>query len=287
MRHFFVVTPVLNGERFIEATLASLDAQTWSNWTHYVVDGGSSDGTAAIVRHSMQSQPRRRFMQGPDRGLYDGVLKGFAQARADGCRPDDILLWLNSDDLLAPWAFATMAKAFDEGADWVTALPGQWDSDGRLVLVQPSAWYPRALIRQGLFTGRGLGWIQQESTFFTRRLLDMAAPQALNALRETRMAGDFLLWREFARHRPLVAIPTVIGGFRAHGGNASVTGLDHYYREIAQAGVFVPPRLLGRLMRMVYRFAACLATVQLARRTGIALGKSSTTQDGSNSLESK
>jgi glycosyltransferase involved in cell wall biosynthesis len=274
MRRFFVVTPVLNGERFIEATLASVDAQTWPEWTHYVVDGGSGDRTVEIVQRSLERQPRRRLLCGPDRGMYDGVLKGFAQARADGCAPDDVVLWLNADDMLAPWAFATLAQAYDAGADWVTALPGQWDAGGRLVLVQPSAWYPRLLIRQGLFTGRGLGWIQQESTSFTRRLLDRAAPEALSAIRGTKMAGDFLLWREFARHARLVAIPTVLGGFRAHGGNASVTGLDRYYREIAQAGIFVPPALVGRLMRMLYRLVACLATARLSRRVGIELERS-------------
>ncbi len=269
MRRFFVVTSVLNGEKYLAQTLASIDAQTYGEWTHYVVDGGSKDATAEIIRRSMQDRPQRKYIPGPDKGLYDGLLKGFAQARVDGCRPDDICLWLNADDLLSPWAFATMAKAFDDmQSDWITCLPGQWDAQGRLVLVQPVAWFPRALIRLGMFNGRCLGWIQQESTFFTRRLLDLVPESKIEAIRDTKVAGDFMLWQEFARHRPLMTAPTVIGGFRSHGANASVVSLDLYYRELRQAGAFLPPAALGRLMRTFFRPLAALATVLLARRAG-------------------
>ena len=68
-RHVFIVTPVLNGEKYLSATLASIDAQSFSAWTHFVVDGGSSDGTVELVRRSMEKEPRRRLIQGQDRGL--------------------------------------------------------------------------------------------------------------------------------------------------------------------------------------------------------------------------
>src|ERR1700742_1505171 len=129
MRRFLVVTPVLNGAHYIRQTLASIDAQTHDQWRHAVVDAGSTDGTLEIVRESAAREPRRSLLTGPDRGLYDGVFKGF---EALGGTPDDICFWINSDDMVAPWAFATMAQAFDEtGADWMTALPAQWDDKGR------------------------------------------------------------------------------------------------------------------------------------------------------------
>jgi glycosyltransferase involved in cell wall biosynthesis len=270
MRRCVIVTSVLNGARYLEATLASVDAQTHGDWVHYIVDGGSIDGSQEIARRATEGEPRRRLITGPDRGMYDGIFKGFDQARADRGAPDDVCLWLNADDLLAPWALATMTEAFVAwDADWLTALPAQWDAEGRMVSVQPYAWYPRSLVRAGLFSGRGLGWIQQESTFFTRRLLDLVPSEHLDAIRVTRMAGDFLLWREFARHRPLLTLPTVIGGFRNHGGNASVQGLDTYYAELRQAGVILPPAPLGRLARGLYLPAAALATAWRARRLAV------------------
>ena len=271
MRRCVIVTSVLNGARYLEATLASVDAQTHGNWVHYVVDGGSTDATLEIAAKSAANEPRRKLVAGPDRGMYDGILKGFSGAHEDGGCEDDICFWLNADDLIAPWALATMVQYFDSlKADWLTALPGQWDAEGRLVSVYPVVWYPQSLIRAGLFNGSALGWIQQESTFFTRRLFDLVPAARLQEIRAAKLAGDFMLWREFARHRPLLTVPTVIGGFRNHGGNASVQKQDIYYRELRNAGALLLPAPLGRLARGAYWLLAALFSASRARRFAIA-----------------
>jgi len=267
-RRFCVVTPVLNGARFLPEMLASIDAQTCSHWTHYVVDGGSTDGTIELVRKSLEGEPRRRLIQGKDRGLYDAVFKGFDAAQADGLRDDDICLWLNADDLLAPWAFATMALAFDlYRADWVTGQAGQWDAGGRLVLVRPSAWYPRRCIRKGWFNSQCLGWLQQESTFFTARLLRRLPPDTVATIRSMRMAGDFLLWRSFAEFSPLHAAPTFIGGFRMHDANLSIEGAERYLQEARAHGAFVPPPGIRQLLRCLYAIVTTLLAGKMAQHT--------------------
>jgi len=270
-RRCVIVTSVLNGARFLNATLKSVDAQTYGNWVHYVVDGGSTDATLEILTKSAAAEPRRKLVPGPDRSMYDGIFKGFDQAHGDGGSPDDIYFWLNADDLIAPWGLATMVRYFDSlKADWLTGFPGQWDAQGRLVSVYPVAWYPQALIRAGLFNGSALGWIQQESTFFTRRLLDLVPPIRLEEIRAAKLAGDFMLWREFAGHRPLLTVPTAIAGFRNHGGNASVQKQGVYYRELRQGGALLLPAPLGRLARAAYWPIAALLTAARARRFAIA-----------------
>lgn len=256
-RRFFVITPVLNGAEYISQTLASIDAQTLGDWVHYVVDGGSTDGTTELVRKSLETEPRRRLLQGKDRGLYDAVFRGFEAAEVDGLKDNDICLWLNADDLLAPWAFATMRLAFDiYNADWVTGQPGLWDSEGRLVMVRASGWYPRRWIKSGWFNGLFLGWIQQESTFFTARLLRRLAPETVQTIRSLRMAGDFLLWQAFAEFSPLRFAPTFIGGFRAHQTNLSIEGAASYMCEARTHGAFIPPAGFRHLLRFFYRIAA-------------------------------
>jgi glycosyltransferase involved in cell wall biosynthesis len=262
-RRFVVITPVMNGARFLSETLACIDAQNYPDWIHYIVDGGSSDGTIELVQASMAGQKRRHLIQGTDRGLYDAVFKGFDAAQADGLRDDDICLWLNADDLLAPWAFATMAQAFDlYRADWITGQPGQWDAEGRLVLVRPAGWYPRWCIRNGWFNSQCFGWLQQESMFFTARLLRRLPSSTVAMIRSTRMAGDFLLWRAFAEFSPLQAAPTFIGGFRKHDDNLSIGGAGRYLQEARAHGAFLPPAGIRHLLRLLY----AIVTSSIARK---------------------
>ena len=264
MRRFLVVTPVFNGALYIRQTLASIDAQTHRDWRHLVVDAGSTDGTQDIVRESMTRETRRTLLTGPDRGLYDGIFKGFD---AMGGEAEDICFWINADDMVAPWAFATVAQAFDETrAEWITTLPGEWDADGRLRAVMPLGWHPRRLIRAGLFHPRALRAIQQESTFFKRGLLNRLSAPTISAIRDTKLAGDFMLWRAFAEFAPLETLPSAVSGFRRHGGNASVTGLDRYIAEVKASGAPVPPVLMARLMRALYMAITPLVIMGKARR---------------------
>lgn len=267
MQRFVIVTPLLNGRRFLGETLLSIDRQSYPEWLHIVVDGGSTDGGVELVRQA--GEPRRKLVTGQDRGLYDAVFKGFEAADA---RPDDILCWLAADDMLAPWAFATMAEAFARGADWVTGLPGQWDEAGRLTHVVSSAWFPKSLMRAGLFHGRALGWPQQESTFFSRRLLARADPAVIAHIRGLKYAGDFALWREFSNHAELEALSTMVGGFRLHGANMSGARAA-YFAEAAREGALFPPRPVAALMRGCYRLAAIWVTYNRARAVAKAEDK--------------
>jgi glycosyltransferase involved in cell wall biosynthesis len=262
MTRFVVVTPVLNGSQFIRATLASVQAQTDGDWIHYLVDGGSTDGTLDILAEAVEEDPRRRVITGEDKSLYDAMFKGFEHAHADGLTdPQIICVWLNSDDLVMPWAFATLRQRFDRtGAEWMAALPCIWDGEGRLEIVQPYNWFPRRLIRAGQFHNRSLGTIQQESTFFTRSLLSKVPRNTIERIRTKRLAGDFLLWREFARHAELVPIMTAVAGFRLHGANLSSSHEVGYFEEIRDSGVRLPPRWLGRVLRIGFRQSALLRT---------------------------
>jgi putative colanic acid biosynthesis glycosyltransferase len=73
--------------------LESVACQSYSAVEHLVVDGGSSDGTLDILR----SWNRRVawWASEPDRGIYDAMNKGIAEARGDW------LYFLGADDALA------------------------------------------------------------------------------------------------------------------------------------------------------------------------------------------
>lgn len=63
-----VVTPVYNGERFVQQAYDCLCRQTHKNWEWVVVDDGSTDRTPALL-HTLEEQDSRiRFFQQPNSG---------------------------------------------------------------------------------------------------------------------------------------------------------------------------------------------------------------------------
>jgi glycosyltransferase involved in cell wall biosynthesis len=92
MPRIAVVTVVWNDARHIEQTLESVLGQAYPRLEHIVVDGGSTDGTAALIERYRARLAA--FVSEPDRGLYDAMNKGLAL-----CRPDAYVYFLNSGDL--------------------------------------------------------------------------------------------------------------------------------------------------------------------------------------------
>jgi glycosyltransferase involved in cell wall biosynthesis len=118
-----IVTPSFNQGEFLEETLVSVAQQDYPNVEHLVVDGGSTDGSAAILE---RWRDRLAYVVSePDRGQAHAINKGFARSTGE------ILTWLNSDDLLAPGALAAVAMAFHtRAADLVAGVACLFDDSG-------------------------------------------------------------------------------------------------------------------------------------------------------------
>lgn len=95
-----IITPNLNGGRYLADCLASVAAQTGVEVEHLVFDAGSTDDSGEIV----QRFPEVKWLQEPDEGMSDGINKGFDRARGEW------VMWLNSDDRLKPGALAEMKR---------------------------------------------------------------------------------------------------------------------------------------------------------------------------------
>ena len=87
---FSIITATYNAADTVGRTLASVDAQTFADYEHIVVDGASADGTTALVNAA--ENPARRMISEPDRGLYDAMNKGIVAATGQ------YLIFLNAGD---------------------------------------------------------------------------------------------------------------------------------------------------------------------------------------------
>lgn len=257
-----IVTPVKNGAAYLEAALDSVTRQGHSDWRHIVMDGGSTDATLDILARRAADEPRLTFSSRPDDGIYDALLDGFE--RAD----EGILGWLNSDDLLTPWAMSSAVRAIDKpaGPDWISGLPAIWDSNGELRGMQALGWRPRAAILRGWCHDGFLGCLQQESMFFRTSLFNKLTKEERERIRAQRLAGDFALWRAFSRHSGVTALPQPLGGFRVHGANLSTVHAKLYAEEVKALGGQAPPAWLAKRMRTAFEAVSSASNVWAFRR---------------------
>lgn len=99
-----IVCPSFEQGRYIEETIRSVLLQNYPNLEFFIMDGGSHDETAEILR---RYTPWLTLWESqPDRGQSHALNK--ACARATG----DLLGWINSDDYYLPGAFAAVARSF-------------------------------------------------------------------------------------------------------------------------------------------------------------------------------
>lgn len=193
-----VITPSLNHRPYLEETLLSVLNQCYPNLQYIVVDGGSTDGSAEILRRYRDRLDV--LIVEPDEGQAQAINKGLRLA--DG----DIIGWLNSDDIYAPGALHSAALAWLTSGDDVVAGICAEHTARRIRLVnKPLAGPGDFNIEQlGLIFERWFqGWFfHQPEVFFRRSLLD-----EVGMLDETlEYAMDYDLWMRFAQAGATVSV---------------------------------------------------------------------------------
>ena len=119
-----VLIPARNEERSIGPCLDSLISQAYPSFEVLVLDDGSDDRTADIVRGCCaRSDPIRLI---PGEPLPDGWYgKAFACDQLGGQAQGDILIFTDADTVHAPTMIRAVIGAIATGADVVTAFPEQ------------------------------------------------------------------------------------------------------------------------------------------------------------------
>jgi len=261
--HFTIITPNLNYGRFLDDCLASvagqIDGTSVAKDTraglphslhvtleHLVIDGGSTDNSAAVAAR----YPHVTWSQEPDHGMTEAINKGFDRARGDW------VMWLNADDILMP---DTLSKV----AAFVSTHPVVDVAHGDCVFVRSD----RSLLRRKydhpldeltlLFAGC---WIPSTSTFLNRRIL--ADGNRLDLRFRNSFDWDFYLGLLRAGYQfGYLAEP--LAEFRWHDRNLTVMhdsrrrteDLQVQRRHLAERGwpVFMGWRLVLALLRPVFK----------------------------------
>lgn len=104
-----IVTPSYNQVAFLESTLLSVIKQSYPHIEYFVVDGGSTDGSAEIIA-DYSKQPNSRikwWVSEKDQGQAEAINKGLKRAAGE------IIGWLNSDDLYLKDTVEKVVRIFE------------------------------------------------------------------------------------------------------------------------------------------------------------------------------
>ena len=216
-----LVTPSFNQAQFLAATIESILSQNYPNLEYIIIDGGSTDGSVEIIKK--YEKYLHFWCSEPDGGQYDALNKGFSRSTGE------TMGWLNSDDLYFPWTLRTVSSIMSElpQVEWLTSLsPGMWDCLGFCLGFKQVSGYSQESFLDGNFLP-SIGCIQQESTFWRRRLWEKAGGYIST---QYKLASDFELWSRFYRHSELFATLSPLGGFR-YQANQRSSQIEEYQRE--------------------------------------------------------
>lgn len=126
-----IITPVYNGEQFIESCIKVVIAQQCTDLEHIIIDGGSKDATVDVIKRYAESHTHIRWISEKDQGQSDAMNKGIAMAKGN------ILNILNADDYYEPNVLNRILEIF-KALPESTLLVGNcnvWEDENKLLEV--------------------------------------------------------------------------------------------------------------------------------------------------------
>jgi len=183
---FTVVTPSFNQGAYIERTIDSVLSQSYKNLEYVIVDGGSTDNSAEIIRK--YEKYLTYWVSEKDRGQSHAINKGLAIGNGD------LLTWLNSDDWYTPGTLQRFAETHEQNPD-----AGMVVGAGRCVDESGNVVYSKAptspIQTETLYNWFNGGFFIQPSSVFTRAAWTQCGP-----LDESEhIAMDLDLWLKISR----------------------------------------------------------------------------------------
>jgi len=154
-----IITVCFNSVSFIQNAILSVASQNYRKTEHILIDGGSTDGTLAIIDRYRSGLAH--VITESDNGIYDAMNKGIALASGD------IIGILNADDYYAHNnVIALVAAVFEEGR--TDACYGDLEYVDTFNPTKVSRYWRSGDYRVERFYH---GWMPPHPTFFVRRTL--------------------------------------------------------------------------------------------------------------------
>ena len=238
-----IVMPTFNRPEYLRAAVASVYAQTVTDWELIVVDDGSDDSTRQCLRTLVSSKTHVQFCD--HRGVPAAVRNlGIAHARGR------YVAFLDSDDLWAEDKLQLQLAVMKSSPArrWSYTGVRKIDADGQVLddaLFEP--WVPH----EGSIVEELLRF--EVSIATPTVMADLALVRELAGFDETMtFAEDYDLWLRLALSSEVSVVRRPLADVRSHPERFSANtlgGLEGWQRLFLKIERQMPNRRLGRLCR--------------------------------------
>jgi glycosyltransferase involved in cell wall biosynthesis len=190
-----IITPSFNQGKYIEENILSVLNQSFPNFEHIVIDGGSTDNTLNVLK----KYSHLRWVSEPDEGQADALNKGLAMATGD------VIGWINSDDYYLPNIFYEVANVFSRNEiDWLVSNIYYLYNDKLCDSLIKSITYSNLCQSPDI--------VRQQGAFYTKSILNK-----INGFNKNlHMTMDFDLWLRLSKISTPYTLSSFTACFRLH-----------------------------------------------------------------------
>jgi glycosyltransferase involved in cell wall biosynthesis len=214
-----IITPSYNQAPFLESTIQSILNQSYPNLEYILIDGGSSDGSKAIIER--YADHFAYWVSEPDKGQAHAINKGLRKSSGQ------FIGWLNADDILLPETVSAVVQAFNDDPN-VDVVYGKLDRINQVGIIIPTPLLPKdkVVFSRELIIGECV--VNQPGSFWRKEWLDR-----VGYLDERLHFGlDYEYWIRMAlAGAKFMRLPQVVAQFRLSSGSKTVSRTEEMALE--------------------------------------------------------
>lgn len=238
-----VIVPTYNQAETLRDTLASIVSQFYPRLQLIVLDGHSSDETRNILADFLHCIDSIHIAI--DKGQADAISKGIELANGD------IITWLNSDDLYAPFCLNRIALAYvRKRTDVLVGDCMVFRGNDFKFIHSPQVWGERIEFDELLdIKGKWLKgkYFHQPECFFTRRAIEIAtSTTGLKFINdELYYSMDYDIWAKLAwSNCTFQRINSIVAIYRLTE-QQKTSSVDKYLPELLEHSSYLAKKLKG------------------------------------------
>ena len=231
---YSIITVNYNNKDGLRQTIESVIHQTFRDFEFIVIDGGSTDGSADVLRE--YDQQISYWVSEKDSGIYNGMNKGIARAKGD------YLNFMNSGDCFYDEHVLEKVSSYDTDADFIVGKDYHFDAERQLghASIQP----PR-LTMMHFFVAT----LDHQSSFIKRPLFDGSPYRE-----DYRLVSDWIFFTEkiVKEEKQVRFIPDIVcrreeDGLSEQQRERNRKEINKYLHQLLPAGIYEDYATLSKL----------------------------------------